>query len=330
MKMKNICYILFTVSILFACNDDPVLIIDPINSLSNDCIKRSLPIAPNIAGNEIEFAYAMALPQAAGVLTSAQVVASIAGAEGTYFDPNSYYTNNSGQDIPVLVANESQTSGTTTSTEFLVDTCAATLRYYYMIPQEAKGKEVEFVFSVNASNGQKAEYKMGPYQISRMDMTLSQNLDAEHCYLSFHDPNVALKIYTKAEIEANPSLLSEVDIMYGYSELGDLSHAFYTKSSPADYMDGISLPEGFVNDTKMLEVYGLRDRQLANLQYSNFIDDLDFEKLDMGRSISYALGLKGESGVWLETSDGAFRAFVYVNEVESGMMTVSVKRYPMK
>ena len=101
--------------------------------MSNDCVKRSLPLAPNIIGNEIEFAYAMAVPKNLGKLASAQVVASIAGATGTYFDPNSYYTNSSGQDVAVRVASDSQTNGTITSVNFTVDTCAATLRYYYTI-----------------------------------------------------------------------------------------------------------------------------------------------------------------------------------------------------
>ncbi len=171
MKLKYYYFILLSFALtLVACDDDPVLFKDPVSALSNDCIKRSLPVAPNIVGNEIEFVYAMAIPDELGKLSSAQVVSSIAGAAGTYFDPNSYYTNSSGQDIPVKVCSDSQTSGSTTSINFSVDTCAAALRYYYIIPEEARGKEVQFAFSVKASNGQTAEYKLGPYKISKMDM----------------------------------------------------------------------------------------------------------------------------------------------------------------
>ena len=329
MKLKYFYSILLCAFTLGACDDDPVLIQDPVTTLSNDCIKRSLPFAPNIAGNEIEFAYAMAIPQNLGVLTSAQVVASIAGADGTHFDPNSYNTNSSGQDVPVRVATESQTSSGTTKVEFSVDTCAATLRYYYIIPQEAKGKEVEFTFSTTASNGQTATYKMGPYQISKMDMVLNLTLNADSCYLSFQNEGEALHIYSKADLEADPSLAARIDIMYAYSSKSDFSHAFYTASSPSEYMDGITLPSGFVNDTKMLKIYGLRDRQLSDLQYSNFIDDLDFQELNMNKAINYVLGLKEESGVWVETGDGKYRAFVYVNQAPTGEMIVSAKRYPM-
>ena len=96
MKLKYHFFIFLSFAFaLVACNDDPILLKDPVSSLSNDCVKRSLPLAPNIIGNEIEFAYAMAVPKNLGKLASAQVVASIAGATGTYFDPNSYYTNSS-------------------------------------------------------------------------------------------------------------------------------------------------------------------------------------------------------------------------------------------
>ena len=77
---------------LVSCNNDITLIGDSVTALSNECIKRSLPVAPNIVGSNIEFAYAMAIPKELGTLKSAQVTASIAGAEGTYFNPNSYNT----------------------------------------------------------------------------------------------------------------------------------------------------------------------------------------------------------------------------------------------
>lgn len=328
MKLKYFYFTLFTFAFaMVACDDAPTLLKDPVSELSNDCIKRSLPIAPNIVGNEIEFAYAMAIPKELGKLTSAQVTASIAGADGTYFDPNSYYTNASGQDIPVRVASDSQTSGTNTTVNFSIDTCAATLRYYYIIPEEARGKEVSFIFSVKASNGQTAEYKMGAYQISKMDMKKNLLLTADNCYISFQNPDEAVHVYSKGDLAADPSLVSKIDIMYAYSSKKDFTHTFYTPSSPAEYLGETVLPSGFSNNTKMLKVYGLRDRQLADLQYSDFIDDLDFEKINMEKSVNYILNLKEESGTWIETADGKYRAFVYVNKAPANQMTISVKRF---
>ena len=330
MKLKYYYFVLLSFALtLVACDDDPVLLKDPVSALSNDCIKRSLPVAPNIVGNEIEFAYAMAIPDELGKLSSAQVVSNIAGAAGTYFDPNSYYTNSSGQDIPVRVCSDSQTNGVTTAIDFTVDTCAATLRYYYIIPEEARGKEVQFLFSVKSSNGQVAEYKLGPYKISKMDMTKNVFVTNDKCYLSFSNEGEAVHIYSKEDLQADPSLATKIDIMYAYSEKSDLSYAFYTSSSPKEYMGDVELPSGFVNNTKMVKIYGLQDRQLSDLQYSKFVDDLDFETIEMSNGVNYILGLKEEAGAWIETADGKYRAYVYINKASAGEMTVSVKRYKM-
>jgi|SRR5690554_1051966 len=332
MKLKNNYLAIIALFLLVAigCDQEIVLISDPITELSNDAIKRSLPIAPNLVGEEIEFAYAMALPEELGTLTSAQVVASIAGASGTNFDPNSYHTNTSGQDIPVLVASESQTSGTTTTIQFSVDTCAATLRFYYVIPEEARGKDVSFLFSVRASNGQTAEYSMGPYKISTMDMTRDILLTSDdQCYISFRDESEAVVVYSKSELDADPSIASLVDLVYNRHSSSDISHALYAADAPESYRPGVIFPSGFSNQTKMIKEYGLRDRQLSDLHYSHFVDDLDLKAVDMGRSINYVLALKEEASVWVETSDGNYRAFVFINNAGSSGMTISAKRYKM-
>ncbi|WP_262249717.1 DUF4466 family protein [Parapedobacter soli] len=332
MKLKNrYVVLLFALGFLgMGCNDDMVLIGDPVTALNNDCIKRSLPVAPNLIGQEIEFAYAMALPEELGNLTSAQVVASIPGGAGTYFDPNSYYTNASGEDVAVLVASESQTSGGTTSIQFSADTCAATLRFYYIIPEEARGKEVSFVFSVKASNGQSAEYKMGPYKISEMDMTRSLLLTSdEQCYISFRGSSEAAVIYSKTDLDADPSLASQIDLVYARHSSADISHALYAADAPEAYRPDVVFPSGFSSQTKMIKEYGLRDRQLSDLQYSHFIDDLDFETINMDRSTNYVLALKEEAGVWVETADASYRAFIFINNAGSSGMTISVKRYKM-
>jgi hypothetical protein len=310
---------------LLSCDDGITLIGDPVTKLSNDCIKRSLPIAPNIVGNDIEFAYAMAVPGNAA-LASAQAVASIAGASGTRFDPNSYYTDNSGIDIPVLVA-ETSSSGNTTSATFTKDTCAATLRYYYIIPEEARGKEVSFTFSVKSKDGQTAEYRMGPYKIAKMDMTLNKVLThGNACYISFHGDE-AVTVYTAAEIAANASLASQIDLAYSFNSNTDLTHGFFAANASAGLHPGVTFPSGFANNTKIIKVYGLRDRQLSDLNSGNHIDDLDFVEKDFSISYNNALKLVTEGGLWIETSDGQYRAFVFINASADNTATISVKRY---
>src|ERR1043165_2656679 len=78
-----------------ACKKEEYAIPSAKSELSNDAIKRTL--GPNIVGDTIQFAYAMALPPTKGKLVSAEVEATFAGANGTYFDNRSYYTKSNGQ-----------------------------------------------------------------------------------------------------------------------------------------------------------------------------------------------------------------------------------------
>ena len=327
MKFKYsllICLFALT-GIFLSCDNEQHLLKDPVTELSNDCIKRTLPTQPNIVGEVIEFAYAMAIPANLGKLTSAQAEATIAGAEGTRFDPNSYYTNNAGKDIGVLVCSDSQTSGPKTSVQFSADTCAATLRYYYVIPEAARGKQVSFHFSVKSSNGQTAEYDMGPYNISKMDMALNQALvKGETCFLSFHNEGEAVHVYSAAEAAG---AAANIDLIYNYSTKEDIAHSFLTPAAPSDLRDGMTIPSGVTNNSKLVRVYNLQDRQLSNLNNAKFIDDLDFQQMDFSGATNYALRMGEQYGVWVETADGKYRAYVYVNSVAANKMTISVKRY---
>jgi hypothetical protein len=124
---------------LTSCEKDEYKVPDPVSALSNDCIKRTL--GPNIATLPIEFVYAMAIPKSKGKLAFAEVKASIPGAPGTYLEHRSFYTNSSGVDVPVTVGTPSVTDGATTKMNFTVDTSAASLRFYYIVPNEARGKQ---------------------------------------------------------------------------------------------------------------------------------------------------------------------------------------------
>ncbi|MDR1939040.1 MAG: DUF4466 family protein [Tannerellaceae bacterium] len=331
MKQHTFLHILCALSLLFlaACQDDN----DAGTILNNDCIKRTL--GPNVAGLNIEFAYAMALPSSAGKIVSARVEASIAGAEGTWMEHRSYYTDGSGSDIPVLVGNPSVTSGTKTEVSFVTDTCAATLRYYYVIPAEAKGKQVEFTFSAQASNGETVSYRMGPYEISQMDMALDLiATDGDACYISIAD----LAVYDAAGTAANAG---KIDLVYLYRNIPNITfaHALVSPAAEATYLQGITLPPGVGNNTPIKKVYGLRDQHLARMQYGIYVDDPDFSALDFTDMPNYAINVKNEGGVWVETQDGKYRAYIYINTVNPGSSNpgipdnsakISIKRYTMK
>ncbi|MDR0394567.1 MAG: DUF4466 family protein [Tannerella sp.] len=335
--MKHYKYlpIVFALSLTFfaACSDDEIPTPKRASGLENDCIKRSL--GPNVAGLNIEFVYAAALPSDLGKLVSAKVEASIAGADGTYLEHRSFYTDGSGSDIPVVVANPCVTSGTRSEVTFTADTCAASLRYYYKIPQEAKGQNVEFTFSAKAGNGQEVSYKMGPYEIARMDMALDiVTTDGDNCYLSIAD----MAVYNATEAA---SKADRIDLVYLYRNIPNITfaHAFVAPASNSEYRPGITLPPGVNNNTPIRKVYGLRDRHLARLQYGVYVDDPDFMDLDFTGMPNYAVNVKNEGGLWMETQDGKYRAYIFINTVNPGSTNpgipsnsakISIKRYTMK
>jgi hypothetical protein len=323
--MKRIYYILSIVLLLsfFAssCKKE-----EAVQILQNDCIKRTL--GPNLVGGTIEFAYAMALPQSAGKLTTASVQTSVAGDPLTYLENRSFYTNSSGVDVPVTVGSTSVTTDTKTTVTFTKDTCAATLRYFYIIPEAARGQKLSFTFSVTASNGETVTYSMGPYTISNMDKKLDLTLsDGNLCYLSIAD----MAVYNAATAATIPN---KIDLVYLYRVITGITfaHALASPATNAVYLPGITLPAGVTNSTPFYKVWNLADQQLARLQYGIFIDDIDFQNIDFTGMPDFGINLKAQAGAWVQTADGKYRAFVYVNTIDNTAKTmkISIKRLKMK
>ncbi|MFN5931857.1 MAG: DUF4466 family protein, partial [Sphingobacteriales bacterium] len=74
----------------------------------------------------------------------------------------------------------------------------------------------------------------------------------------------------------------------------------------------------------------LPDRNLAQLQFGVYIDDIDFQQIDLKNSPDNAINLKAEAGVWVETQDGKYRAYIFVNSVNTnGSAVISMLRYAM-
>jgi hypothetical protein len=77
----------------------------------------------------------------------------------------------------------------------------------------------------------------------------------------------------------------------------------------------------------MRKVFNLQDYDLAQTQFGIYIDDRDFQEIDLSESPNYAINLRAEAGVWVETADGRFRAYVYLNSVAAtGRAVISIKR----
>jgi len=308
---------------LAACKKEEYAIPEAGSTLSNDCIKRTL--GPNIVGLPIEFTYAMALPRAQGKLVSAQVEASITGATGTYLENRSFYTNSGGADVGVTVGSASVNDGKTTRVAYTVDTNAATLRYFYIVPEEARGSTVSFTFSVTSSDGKTATYQMGPYTISKMsikkNMAVSNNNLA---YISVEN----MAVYNSTDAAANAG---KIDLVYLYRATpASFTHALVSPAANPIYLPGVTLPAGVNRSVKANKIFNLQDRNLANLQFGIYIDDKDFQEINLSGAPNYALGLRAEAGVWVETIDGKYKAYIFVNSVNAnGSAVISMLRYSL-
>jgi hypothetical protein len=326
MRNKNIQFpvlILIMLTSMLACTKQEYTIPDPVAQLTNDCIKRT--IGPSIVSLPLEFAYAMALPKINGKLVSAEVEASIAGASGTYLENRSFYTNSSGVDVPVTVGTPSTTVDKITKVTFSVDTNASTLRYYYVIPEAARGQSVSFTFTANSSDGKKATYKMGPYAISKMSIVKNLAVsNGANAFISIED----MAVYNATAAATNAG---KIDLVYLYRATPTtFTHALVSPAADVAYLPGVTLPTGVNRSVKLRKVFGLQDRNLSNLQYGIYVDDIDFQQLDMVDMPNYALGLKAESGVWVETIDKKYRAYIFVNSINAaGTAVISIMRYTL-
>jgi len=320
------CFLLAALSLLaVSCKKDEYKLPTASNKLQDQAIKRTL--GPNIVGQQIEFAYAMAILPNKGKLVSCTAEASNAGDSGTWMENKSYFTdvNNSGKDTGVVIGSPAVTSGNTTTVTYTVDTSAATLRYYYVVPEAARGKTVSIKFTAKSSDGEMISTTMGPYTISKMDMKLNLKVTNKTLmYISIGD----MAVYDSTGAAAHAGSIDLVYLYRTYST-STFGHALVAPAADTTYLPGVTLPSGVNRNAKLLKVFNLRDHNLApDEQYGDtFIDDIDFEKIDLTGDPNYAINLKQDAGVWVETADGKYRAYVFVNKVATNTATLSMKRY---
>lgn len=333
----------------FACSDNDE------SAIKNDMIKKT--VSPAIVGETIEFAYAMGTTD--GRVSKAEAVASIAGATGTGFELNSWYTAQTGievngihygagEDVPIQTVKDASTDGNTSIANMMekvdasyinptiafgtneTDLIAATLRYNYVVPEEARGKKLSITFTAVSNTGNRVTYKTPEYEISKMDM--KRLIDLENggaCYFSIED----MKAYTREEV-ASQNLSAKIDFIYNYqAKLNDFdyAHSFVSPATDPKFIAVSDIvPLGSVNNTLMEQRANVHDAQLKGSSPNVYVDDIDFETLDLKGAMNYVLNLKKDDGVFLKTADGKWAAFVYVNSVNnSGKITVSIKRYPL-
>lgn len=353
MKIFKYLFLIILISLFASCSDNES------SNVKNDFMKKTA--SPAIVGETIEFAYAMGTTS--GRLNTAEAVASIPGAQGTGFGLYSYFTARSsisyngvnytgGAEVPVKTVKETNTNGATTTASMMEkvethymnpvvalgagqsDLIAATLRYYYVVPEEARGKEVSLRFTAKSTEGESASYQTPAYKVSKMDMKrLIVMTNSNACYFSITD----MKAYTKAEVESQ-NLSGKIDFVYMYqAQLNGFTynHAFVSPGTDPKFVAiPANIPSGWTkNNTLMEKRVDVRDAQLKGNIPNVYIDDIDFETLNLSAAVDYVLDCKAEEGAFMKTADGKYAAYIFINSLNTnngGTMTVSIKRYPLK
>ncbi len=321
---RILCFLIPLILLATGCEKESSMLV---TRLGNDCINRYYYV-PFIVGSEMEFAYAMFMPRGSGRLEEASVRCSIPGAEGTYLDHVAYSTDEYGQDKPWPMGNPNTVEDGCHTVTFTADTIAATLRFHYIIPEEARGKKIDFHFSVRASNGQTADYDITGCQVRKMDMKLDIKMTPTRCFFSI-DKMKALTA-AEADFEQVP-----VDFAWAYStavtDKSDRS-GFFNAARLDDFSTWYSFPtlSSPANDTKKMYRYNIIEPQLGRQEFDGFyIDDRDFETLRLDCDTAGLIGINARNGFWVETADGRYRAYIYCNETGAESCTVSIKRYTL-
>ena len=158
---------------------------------------------------------------------------------------------------------------------------------------------------------------------------------AEPAYAPFEFIDEETKELTGFDIE----LIKAIAEVEGYDQGVAFNHAFVAPAADAEkFLPDIKLPAGVNRNTKIRDV-GIKDAHLARLHLKDapeaqpaiFIDDIDLRDMDMSTMPNYALDLIANDGMFLETQDGKYKAYVYINKANSGRAgaTISMKRYTM-
>lgn len=299
-----------------------------VTDLGNDCINRYYYV-PYIVGTEMEFAYAMYMPRGFGRIEEASVQCTFPGAAGTRFDNYAYSTDDYGQDLPHRVGDICSDDGNGKYTvTFDIDTVAATLRFHYVIPEQARNKDISFHFQVRGA-GRTATFDTPQYHVRKMDMKLDIPVTKDRCFFCME----TMQTYTREEVNTAGV---PVDFAWVYcSSFTDKSdRSVFFNPARVDEFEGLfsmEMPETELRDTKKMYRYTIIEPQLGRQEFDGFyIDDRDFETLSLDCESAGLAGINNRNGFWVETADAKYRAYVYCNTLNTDNCTISVKRYRIK
>lgn len=296
--------------------------------LRNDLLRKDM--GPVLVGNTLEFAYAIGSTDG-NPIKAVEVTASFPGAEGTGIGMSSRYTNpDNGEEEEVRIATETSTDGIM-SKAYIVDTIAATIRYFYVVPKEARGNRIKFYFRSITGTGE-ATIQSPEYTVSNVEIfkDLSLSSGQKSCFSL-----EMMQSYSVAQVEAL-DIADKIDFIYTYKPtMGSgwsFAHGLVSPSNEKGYLYPVEIPLGASNHT-LLEKRYWPDGQLKSSGVPTiYVDEVDLRQATLDGVTAHAYELGQDQGVLIRSHDGKYIAYLYINETSSNLqrMNFAIKRLTLK
>ena len=315
--------LLYAVAVAFcsSCSDDE-------SPLRNDLLRKD--VGPVLVGNTLEFAYAIGSTDGTPI-KAVEVTASFPGAEGTGIAINSRYTNpDNGEEEEVRIATETSTEGTV-SKAYIVDTVAATIRYFYVVPEVARGSKIKFHFRSITGTGE-ATVQSPEYTVSNVEIFKNLSLSSgERSCFSLE----TMQSYSVAQVE-EMGIAGKIDFIYTYKPtMGSgwsFAHGLVSPSNEKGYLYPVEIPSGAANRTLMEKRYWPDGQVNTSGVPTIYVDEIDLRQAALDGVTAHAYELGQDQGVLIKSHDGKYIAYLYINETSSNLkrMSFAIKRLTLK
>lgn len=308
-------------AIYSSCSDDE-------SPLRNDLLRKDS--GPVLVGNTLEFAYAIGSTDGTPI-KAVEITASIPGAEGTGIARNSRYTNpNNGEEEEVRIATETSTEGTV-SKAYIVDTIAATVRYFYVVPKEARGSRIKFHFRSITGSGE-ASVQSPEYTVSSVEIFKDLSLSAgQRSCFSLE----TMQSYSVAQVE-ELGIADKIDFIYTYKpSMGSgwtFAHGLVSPSNEKGYLYPVEIPTGAANRTLMEKRYWPDGQLKTSGVPTIYVDEIDLRQATLDGVTAHAYELGQDQGVLIKSHDEKYIAYLYINETSGNLqrMNFAIKRLTLK
>lgn len=304
---------------------------------------------PLIVSHQVDFSFAMASNDGSS-LKNFEISATYAGKTGTTVDTKSYWTLLDGKTYSKEMLTGITTSGNVTSGSVIdgiiweagavsgYSSKAVTVRYTYIVPEEARGKNVRFNIKYTTVNGSVQSYATEDYPVEKLEMVRDIVLNdpagnTGRNYFSISE----LKAYTKAEVDAQ-NKSSVIDFVYRYNTSalttpGGSSITLGTciaAPSQGVYLNTSYVPAAWTKNATLIEARKWDDMQLKGNTPNSYVTDMDILSTKFNGNTFGEYGMKVDFSLVMQTADGKYRAFVYLKTVGANTLTIGIKRLEIK